>query len=91
MISALSVLGLVIDRGTLHLHLAAAKESLEVLHVVVCIPQTPFHVGEYLNGLLFGTLVGEGQLRLAGVDRLGGIPLVLGGILLPELVVIEKF
>ena len=43
-VSALSVLGLVIDRRTLYFNFAGGEISLEVSAVVICIPETPLNI-----------------------------------------------
>ena len=46
MITTFSVFGLVEDRGIHNFNLTGAVVSLEISAVIVCIPQTPFHIGE---------------------------------------------
>ena len=46
MIAALAVLGLVIDRGTDYFYFADTEITLEVGHVVHCIPQTELDIRE---------------------------------------------
>ena len=62
MISALSVLGLVENRGVYDFNLAGAEVSLEVLHIVVSIPETPFYIRKYGKALGCGGLVRQRQL-----------------------------
>ena len=42
MIAAVSVFGLVIDNGTVNFYTAGRKVTLEVVCIILCIPQTPF-------------------------------------------------
>ena len=51
MVTALTVLRLVIDdtAAVLHLHLAGVQVTLEVLHIRLRIPQAPFHEGIQLE------------------------------------------
>ncbi|MNW62681.1 hypothetical protein D3C74_408260 [compost metagenome] len=52
MVSALAVLGFVIDYGVLDLHFAGAEVALEVGHIVLGIPETEFGKREQLHGFL---------------------------------------
>ncbi len=52
MIPAFPVLRLMINRGTLHFHLAGAEITLKILHIIIRIPETPFHVGKERQLLL---------------------------------------
>ena len=49
MVPALAVFSLVINRGPVDLNLAGAVVPLEIRHVVHCIPETEFHIGEELE------------------------------------------
>ena len=43
-IAALAVLGLMVDDRIFNLDFADTQISLEVLHIVIRIPKTPFHI-----------------------------------------------
>ena len=67
-VTTLSVLGLVENGRAYYLNLTGTEVSLEVLHIVICIPQTPLYIGENRKLLCFGRTVGELKLLdLAGV------------------------
>ncbi|MNL66792.1 hypothetical protein D3C87_1913120 [compost metagenome] len=57
MVSALAVLGFVIDNGILHFNFTSAKVTLEVGHIIIGIPQTEFGKREQLNCLFRGASV----------------------------------
>ena len=63
MVAPLLVLGLVIDRRALDLHLASGEVALEVLHVRRGVPETPFDEREELHLLRLLRRVGQRQLQ----------------------------
>jgi hypothetical protein len=68
------------------LHFAGGKISLEILLIVVRIPQAPFHIGEDLN--VPGTLPFVGQAKahdLAGISQRNKGKKIAGDILLSAL------
>ena len=66
-IAALTVLGLVVDRAALDLHLAGGEVALEIGRVILRVPQAELHKAE--QGNLFGRVrpVGELHARHQGV------------------------
>ena len=51
-----------VDDGILHLYTAGGEITLEIVGVILCIPQTPLCKGEQGEGLLGVALVGENDL-----------------------------
>ena len=45
-VTTLSVFGLVEDGGINDFYFSGTQVTLEVLHIVVCVPQTPFYIGK---------------------------------------------
>ena len=70
MVAAVSVLGLVIDHGTVYFDTAGREVTLEVVGVVLRIPQTPLCKREEGKGLLGGTFVGQHDLLHFAVEIL---------------------
>ena len=58
MVAAFSVFGFMIDGAALDLHLADGQVALKIGHIVIGVPQTPFHKREYrkILGLVAGVL-----------------------------------
>ena len=56
------VFGLMVNGGTVNLHLCRREVALEVLHIRSRIPKAPFHEGEEFETLLFLCPVAEGEL-----------------------------
>ena len=70
MVSALSVLCFVVDRGTDDLHFAGREVSLVVGHIVQRVPETEFHIGINLEGLCAVRGVSDGQaVDLTGIVK----------------------
>ena len=67
-VPAFPVFGFLINGGAFDLHLSGAQVPLEIPGVIICIPETPFHIGEKLEIFLPGRTVGQGNfLDLAGI------------------------
>ena len=56
-VAAFTVLCLVIDCGAFNLLLAGAQITLEILHIVIGIPKTPFYIGKERNLLFFSAVI----------------------------------
>ncbi len=69
--ASLTILGLVVDRRSVDLHLAGGVVALEVGHVVHRVPEAEFHVGEELEAALLRVFIFKTKAKdLAGVpDR----------------------
>ena len=61
MISALSVFGLMIKSRTVDLNLTGGEVTLEVGHIVHCIPQTELYIWENRKITGFIALIGKGE------------------------------
>ena len=65
-VTALAILGLVVDGRTLDLHFTRREITLEILHIGCGIPETPLLEREELQGLGFRRLVLEGEFLYLG-------------------------
>lgn len=58
----------VIKNGTFYFHLSGAEVTLEILHIIIRIPETPFQIRKQLNRFLPLRIIGKRKLiDLAGI------------------------
>ena len=83
MVSSFPVLGFMIDGGTMDFNLADGVVTLEVCHIVHCIPETELYIRKNGKMLFFFTVVGHGQLiDLAGASNRNEVCQLCGKIIL---------
>ena len=67
MVSSFPVLGFMIDGGTMDFNLADGVVTLEVCHIVHCIPETELYIRKKRESLGFVSGIGKSQfIDLAG-------------------------
>ena len=82
MVSSFPVLGFMIDGGTMDLNLSGGVVTLEVCHIVHCIPETELYIGKNGKMFFFFTVVGHGQLiDLAGASNWNEVCQLCGKII----------
>ena len=82
MVSSFPVLGFMIDGGTMDFNLADGVVTLEVCHIVHCIPETELYIRKNGKMLFFFTVVGHGQLiDLAGASNRNEVCQLCGKII----------
>ena len=82
MVSSFPVLGFMIDGGTMDFNLADGVVTLEVCHIVHCIPETELYIRKNGKMFFFFTVVGHGQLiDLAGASNRNEVCQLCGKII----------
>ena len=67
-IPAFPVFRFMIKNRTFYFHLSSAEVTLEILHIIICIPETPFQIRKQLNCFLLLRIIGKRKLiELAGI------------------------
>ena len=67
-IPAFPVFRFMIKNRTFYFHLSSAEVTLEILHIIICIPETPFQIRKQQNCFLLLRIIGKRKLiDLAGI------------------------